>query len=58
MIALGFGLLTVSLFWGREELADLIAKVWLWYKKATGYDKAVHDRLWRGYLARMKEEGR
>ena len=35
-----------------------LGRIWSWYRKVTGYEKAVTDRLWREYMRLLKESGK
>jgi hypothetical protein len=38
MIALLSGAVCLILWWGREELAELLCRAWVAYKRWTGYE--------------------
>ena len=40
----------------RASRPSMWRRLWNWYKAVTGYEAAVHDRLWRNYLEATKGE--
>lgn len=43
MIALLLGVLTAVLFIGRREFAEILLKLWITYKRWTGYEPRRPD---------------
>jgi hypothetical protein len=42
----------------QKKPTSLLGRIWSWYRRATGYEAAVKDRLWREYLRLLKEDGK
>ena len=42
----------------NKKPQSLLGRIWAWYRRATGYEAAVKDRLWREYMRLLKENGK
>jgi hypothetical protein len=42
----------------QKKPTSLLGRIWGWYRRVTGYEAAVKDRLWREYLRLLKEDGK
>jgi hypothetical protein len=42
----------------NKKPQSLLGRIWAWYRRVTGYEKAVTERLWREYLRLLKEDGK
>jgi hypothetical protein len=40
----------------KKQRGSIWRRLWTWYKEVTGYESAVHDKLWRDYLSATKGE--
>jgi hypothetical protein len=42
----------------QKKPTSLLGCIWGWYRRVTGYEKVVTERLWREYLRLLKEDGK